>query len=498
MAAYNLAMITALLLCLASTPSQGQPADLEALAASLPDFSRVGYRAGQTPPQLTPTIDAAEFGAIAGDDKDDGPALQRALDAAAAAGGGVVRLPAGRYTLASRISIKTSGVVLQGAGSDSTMLACPLSLTDIAGPNRNWSWSGALLSLSAAGKPETLGTVPAAVPAGSTRLPLELAGDTPPPKAGEWLELSWYNDAGHDTLLHHLHGDISYPAAMLKELRGRSDPRVTEWVQVAAYKEGRLTLATAIGLELRPAWRPTLRRLPHISESGIEGLSFNFPKTKRQPHLKEHGYNAVSLGRAINCWVRDLRIEHADSGIAVGSSRQVTVQGITLTGKGLHHPLMLSRASHCLVTRWRIEAPHRHGTTLTWGAHLNVYSHGWGRDLALDCHRANAFDNLHTQIELEVPGDLIQPLRSGGSYGRGPHAARGNIYWNVAFDFLDPEEPLEITGLGEWPRGVFVGWHGNHSLRLRSDERYGHRVQDTNNAPAIANLHEYQVRLGAK
>ncbi len=486
------------LICLATALLLPQAAEHTPLADSMPDFSRVGYREGAPAPVLAPTLDARNFGAVAGDGKDDGPALQRALDAAGKAGGGVVRLPAGRWTLASRISMTERGVVLQGAGSGETLLDCPLSLTDIAGANRNWSWSGALVSLAPRGSTQTIGTVPEAVAAGSCDLPLELAAGATPPQAGQWLQLSWYNDADKHSLLNHLHGGITYPAGMLQELRERTDPRVTEWVRVASMKDGHLTLSTPIGLELRPDWRPTLTQPPLLSECGVEGMSFLFPKTKRQPHLKEKGYNAVTVGRAIDCWVRDLHIEHADSGVSVGSCRQVSVTDITLTGKGMHHPLMLSRSSHCLVTRWRISAPHRHGTTLTWGAHRNVYSRGWGLDLALDCHRANAFDNLHTQIEIEVSGDLMQPLRSGGAFGRGPHAARGNIYWNVAFTFIEPEEPLEISGLAEWPLGVFVGWHGTHELHLRTEERYGHRVQETNRSPAIANLRQYQVQRAAK
>jgi hypothetical protein len=112
----------------------------------------------------------------------------------------------------------------------------------------------------------------------------------------------------------------------------------------------------------------------------------------------------------------------------------------------------------------------------------------------MDCHRANSFENLHTQIEIEVTGDLRQPLHSGGSYGRGPHSGRRNIYWNIAFQFLDPEDPIEITGLAEWPRCVFVGWHGNHAIRLRSEDRYAQTIADRNKRPAIVNLHEHQVQ----
>ncbi len=464
------------------------------LPAGLPDFSRVGYREGAVPPEREATIDPTEHGARPDDGTDDGPALQAALDAAAAAGGGVVRLDAGRWTLASRVSIHGDGVVLSGAGSGATILECPLSLTDIEGPSKNWSWSGSFLSLAPRGGDEVLGFAGAAE-AGARAFPLALADDAAPPRPGEWLELAWYNDTGDDTLLDHLHGGIAYPDLMTLEMRKRTDPRLTEWLQVESYAEGVVRVSTPLGFELRPEWKPRLTRRPHLSECGVEGLSFRFPETKRQPHLKEKGYNAITISGAIDCWVRDVAVDHGDSGVSIGSSRRVTVDGALMTGKGMHHPLTLSRSTHCLVTNWRIEAPHRHGTTLTWGAHNNVYSKGWGRDLALDCHRANPFENLHTEIEIEVAGRLKQPLRSGGSYGRGPHSARGNVYWNVAFRFLDPVTPIEVKGLAEWPRGLFVGWHGDRAMELVAPQGYGLRVIGTGERPRIANLHEHQRAL---
>ncbi|MDP6761392.1 MAG: hypothetical protein QF903_08010 [Planctomycetota bacterium] len=466
------------------------------LPEGLPDFSRAGYREGAPPPVREVTIDAAEHGARPGDDTDDGPALQAALDAAVGAGGGVVRLGPGRFTLASRIHIRGDGIVLQGAGSGETLLECPLSLTDIAGAGRQWSYSGGLLSVAPPGSSAVLGTAGAA-PVGALSLPVDLAQGADPPRKGEWLELAWFNDTGEDTLLDHLHGGIAYPDLMSLELRRRTDPRVTEWLRVEGYAEGRLSFSTPLGLELRPEWTPRLTRRAHISECGVEGLSFLFPPTPRQPHLEEKGYNALTISSAIDCWVRDVAVDHGDSGILIGSSRHVTVDGVVLTGKGMHHPLSLSRSTHCLVTNWRIEAPHRHGTTLTWGAHHNVYSKGWGRDLALDCHRANPFENLHTQIEIEVTGRLKQPLRSGGSYGRGPHAARGNVYWNVALRFHDPDSPRAITRLAEWPHGVFVGWHGDRPLEVVAPKGYGLRVIGTGERPGVSNLHEHQRELGA-
>ncbi len=54
-------------------------------------------------------------GALGNDTGDDGPAIQRALNAAATAKGGIVFLPAGRYRLTSGVTIP-EGVTLEGTG----------------------------------------------------------------------------------------------------------------------------------------------------------------------------------------------------------------------------------------------------------------------------------------------------------------------------------------------------------------------------------------------
>jgi hypothetical protein len=54
-------------------------------------------------------------GALGNDTGDDGPAIQRAIDSAMAAHGGIVFLPAGTYRLGSGLSL-SGGVILEGSG----------------------------------------------------------------------------------------------------------------------------------------------------------------------------------------------------------------------------------------------------------------------------------------------------------------------------------------------------------------------------------------------
>jgi hypothetical protein len=330
-------------------------------------------------------------------------------------------------------------------------------------------------------------------PAGTCRLGIEHVSG-PPPKAGEWLELRWFNDRGTDSLLGCLYGGVIPPGRMGAELRNSRGARVLEWVRVMAASRDVLVIRQPLRIDARPQWRPTLVRAPFVQEVGIEGLTIEFPRTEYPGHLRERGYNGIYMAGVVNGWVRDVRTVNADSGIFVNRCRYVTVSDVTISGRKMHHCLSMSWSADCLCTRWRIEAPHVHGTTISWCAHGNVYSDGWARSLAMDAHRAASFQNLHTNIVIEHgSGGRPEPFRSGGGAGRGPHAAKQNVYWNIEYRFATASRrPLHITGHKEWPHGIFVGWWGNRPLRFEAVEGLRQQVVQLNRHPVIEDLHRFQ------
>jgi len=94
------------------------------------DFSYAGYKRGEEPlPNVTgPIFDVtdAPYGADPTGASDSTVAIQSAIDAAASAGGGVVYLPAGNYSISpqggSCLLISSSDIVLRGDGAASTFL----------------------------------------------------------------------------------------------------------------------------------------------------------------------------------------------------------------------------------------------------------------------------------------------------------------------------------------------------------------------------------------
>ena len=95
------------------------------------DFSFAGYRRGEVPLPVNPpgaTFDVTTYGADASGTTDSTVAIQLAIDAAEAAGGGIVWMPAGTYRVSPQggdsysLRIDADGVVLRGAGVGQTFL----------------------------------------------------------------------------------------------------------------------------------------------------------------------------------------------------------------------------------------------------------------------------------------------------------------------------------------------------------------------------------------
>lgn len=92
----------------------------------LHDVSYAGYKNGEADPPTAPpgrTYDVvAQYGADPTGAKDATAAIQSALDAAAAAGGGVVFVPQGLYRCDGMLDVSRSGVVLRGAGPEQSRI----------------------------------------------------------------------------------------------------------------------------------------------------------------------------------------------------------------------------------------------------------------------------------------------------------------------------------------------------------------------------------------
>ncbi|MCY1056708.1 glycosyl hydrolase family 28-related protein [Nannocystis sp. SCPEA4] len=107
-------------------PEDWTPAFTGSEGRFLHDFSYAGYRlAAEEPGSVMPatTIDAVrDHGADPTGTSDATAALQAAIDAAAQAGGAVVRLPEGLYRVDGQLTVTSSNTVIAGAGAEQSRL----------------------------------------------------------------------------------------------------------------------------------------------------------------------------------------------------------------------------------------------------------------------------------------------------------------------------------------------------------------------------------------
>jgi hypothetical protein len=89
-------------------------------------------------------------------------------------------------------------------------------------------------------------------------------------------------------------------------------------VRIAAVRGARVEFDRPLRFETRAEWKPEIRSFrPTVTESGVEGLAFEFPATKYRGHFAENGANAIELRSVYNCWVRDVAIRNGDLGVNI-------------------------------------------------------------------------------------------------------------------------------------------------------------------------------------
>ena len=460
-------MITTICIVLLNTP------------LTIPDFSMSGCNSTIANRSSNNIIDITDFGAIPNDKNDDSEAINKAIQSLPPEGG-IVNFPAGRWILEQRLKVNTDNVQLKGNGST---LFCPKPLADIYGENKNWSWSSGFIVLSPTGKQKELGTITSPVNDGGNTVDIDWTNQKPTP--GDWVQIWWYNDIGNDTLLKWLYGDEIKPNQYGEEMQTATTARIRSWFKVVSVNENALELDPPLPLPIHPDWKPTLMHVPHLQNCLIDGFNFEFVESKYPGHLKERGHNCISVSAAVESKVSNITMKFADSGIFLNNCGFVTIENVLTNGRFMHHPISLSYSSHCLVKNFALNAPHIHGTTISWGSHFNVFMNGEGNALAMDSHRACSFRNLHQNIVVKHGKNPKQPLRSGGSYNRGPHAARENVYLNIEHQFQDPDETFEIKLHEEWPLGIFIGWHGNGKLVMKK-ALPGQQIKDLNQKSNIS------------
>ena len=462
-------------------------------AGRLPDFSHAGYHRGEKPlPTVPQAANVRDFGAMGDGVTDDTRAINAAI---AAARPGAIFLPAGRYLITDYVQINQAGTVLRGAGPDQTVLWFPRGLDEIhprvgrtstGSAASGYSFDGAFVQLRGDYGAKPLAKIVAISRRGDRHVEVDATNGL---AVGQDV-LLLLREAPDHSLKTHLYDNDPGDIARGKQL----DTKML--LRVVAIDGSRVQFDRPLRFDTRAAWQPELRSFdPTVTESGIEGIRFEFPAVQYRGHFKENGANAIELRQVTNCWVRNVVIHNGDLGInlvACGNtvdgvvftadeSRRTVAGGITTcTG---HHAIQCKAAEDNLITHFDVRASYIHDLTVEH-ASGNVFAEGSGADLNFDHHKDTPYENLFTAIDCGA-GTRVWHCGGGASLGR-QCAARGT-FWSIRAD-----RPIAPPREGWGPASLnFVGLLTTVPSVLEPDGKWLEAFGDDLLQPT--NLHQAQL-----
>lgn len=461
----------------------------------LPDVSFAGYRFGEKPlPDVDVVANVRDFGATGDGETDDSKAF---LDAIAATESGSILIPDGTYVLNRILEIRKSGIVLKGESRDGTVLYFPVPLQTIR-PNwgatttgdktSNYSWSGGFIQAIGSYQSETITGIPDPVDRGDRWIPVE---STESLSVGQWIDVR-QQDTEENTLARHMYSGDSGPVALI---RGRTRTSMT--ARITAIEDGRIQLERPLRFDIRRQWSPGVYRFePTVSEVGIENLTFRYPVTPYGGHFSEMGFNAIAFRDVVHCWARNIRIQHADSGI-FNSGRFTTIDGLLFEsdrepdsrGETGHHGVSLTDDDN-LVTNFDYRTSFIHDITVTHCSG-NAITRGTGVNLSFDHHRRVPYGNVFSDIHVGLGEDT---WRCGGGRSLGKHCASWGTFWNIRSD-----NPLSYPpeGFGSVMINV-VGIHTNDDGETNPEGRWFEVIAPKDLVPQNLHAAQQERRLKGK
>ena len=544
----------------AAGPKQGDrrlPAILSPAKSEvpLPDFSYAGYRFGLAPLSVARgrVIEAAAFGVVPDDGKDDAKALLRALAAAAERSGPVtVQLPAGRIQIGEVIPLDRSHLVLKGAGSGEggteLYFPRPLNIVDdprrqeelreyikrenkievvpdqnIAFPFSEYSWSGGFLLVG----PEAARPV-SYDPAGDRRAPVLadplsaaqfgqtiIVADASALKVGQVVQVQWFSDDGPDSaILKSLYGDLSgwndsaeskaEPLAVgSHHWTFANRPVVAQPTRITAISGKRVTIGDPLLHAIGPGQRAVIADWNHLEEVGIEAMRLTFPDNPWFGHHLEAGYNGIYLTGLFDGWVRDVVIRNADSAILTDDAGSLTIDRVrTIGAHKAHYAVHVGAVHNVLVRDLVVENPVVHPLSVNTRSTRSVFLRAEVLQSGqIDQHSGsnhqNLFDDLtlHVVAQRDAGGWRWRLWEGGGAPYWKPGHGLYNTHWNIRLIFPDdvPQDAIVAVTSGlEGPGARIVGLHGNRRMSLTY--RPHPHVEMLNEAVAAApSLYEYQL-----
>jgi uncharacterized repeat protein (TIGR02543 family) len=446
-------------------PANWQPPSESASFATaklIQDFSYAGYRRGEEfiPTITGPIFNVTNYGADPTGTTDSTLAIQSAINAAAAAGGGVVFLPAGEFRVSPQgnqcLRISSSNIVLRGAGTAQTFLL-----------NTSRTMNGKAViqvspSSTSTGTPQN---ITANLPGPTRRIPVENAGNF---SRGNIVRIQWNftSDWVTENKQQTWWGTSQPSSAIYFREVMATDP-AAGWIEV--------DVPTRYWIKTRD--NPTVRTVSGLLRNvAIESLSIgNVQHTgsgwgeEDYTDATKAAYDAhaswlIRFQNMRDSWIRSVHSYQVDTntrtchllsnGILLGSCLRITVQNCQMRrpqyggGGGNGYMYRLQNSNECLLQNCVADFS-RHGFVISHaGTSGNVFhqcedretgraigssstgytTSGSGSDNHMHFSHSNLWDQCHAHNSFYT---AHHRMLFGGSTPHGVTSAHA-VYWNTS------------------------------------------------------------------
>jgi hypothetical protein len=466
-----------------------------------PDFSLSGVDNSTSTPTYPDVahrvFKVQDYGAKANDGIDDVEAIQKAVDAAGAAGGGVVLFGPGKFdfdvkTTLQHIHIKQSNIILRGygPGPDGTTLY-DHHASDW--PNKAEKWlAGTNPSFFRVGvmpnkelnKPTATITAPAVQHSSAVTV-----DDISNLKAGQVVLLAIKAKRNGDSSVLHY---ATYPSKTIGKnianLSGDNAFKIKQLYRIKSLVGKQVTFTAPLLVPIQDDWQANLIVQDQMIERVvIEGFRLETNWAEEFDHhrnpVHDNGYDAIKIVNAANCIVNKVLMRNVSTGISVSSSLNCTITLCKIDGNRGHNGFQINGTStRCYFERLQ-GGDQLHTFCFSNSASGNViFQCLMNEPGGLDCHGGlgvyNLVDNMHGGV-----------YASGGAKGNTPPGiGTGLVLYNWQMGSVHPYSysisdqtlsttstpglvAIGLTNLNNWPTGITVGQtpNGNPPTILSQD-----------------------------
>ena len=435
------------------------------------DFSFAG-RGTTDPSPMLPTFAAEDYGVRADSGLEAIEAIQAAIDAAGAAGGGVVQLPAGVLDCNVEqklppLSVRHDHVIIRGAGSgpDGTLLVNH-RYSDTPDPNQPWRAGEHPLLIIApevdagADEPRPLTAVKSGRRGERTIEVADPAG-IEPGRVYLLRQLETEDGSLAQDLLQGL-GEVA------ANWRGAGRELVSQLAVIESIDGHRVTLDAPLHRDIG-RWPAELCDFPMLHGSGIAHLRMRgmwggyFVHHKNGEH--DNGWDHVKFQHVRGGWADDLVHENTTSAIGLRHCLGCVVRNCRIMGNPGHNGFVITgRSTGNLIINCHA-GRNMHGFNVQGTLSGNaVVDCSMDEPSGIDLHGGIGCDNLFDS--------LLGGVNKGGGSARNvpPRHGPGMVLWNWCCGHYNPYKVWQryacVAEVTTMPGFIAVGVHGAYGQRI--------------------------------